>query len=221
MVFSVIYSVHEPTLLDRIRALIAHKNLTVSKDKLSCLLHPNLVAISDEFDKQLRRLAMQHEEIVLYYPGCGTDLVWPLLVLQAAGSKAMHWIVVCQDIVNCLDEMIASVQMLTGEIVFEKTQLSGLSGVRFHFSNRQLTILFLVADISYIVPSIPCHIYLDRGFEIIRNNIDSFYSRIPLYSRGLFITDAAFATTPKGYSCLHIRLPEWGFYPHPAVYRKD
>ena len=174
--------------------------------------------------------------VTLYYPGCGQDLVWPILMIHNIAPSARHWIITGQDTASCMGAFISTMQTLSRNPVYSAIYSDifrlnkGGEGARFRFQDRIVDILFSQSD---ALEDIPSHlendgydIYFERGFEFCRSQSPGFIEGAVSHLKpgGMVITDHAFSCIPHGLTSItppkKNSLPAWGFYKHPAVYKK-
>lgn len=228
MTFTVRYTVQRHNLLQRLHNIVNPPLFQIQEDQFNTLLAPH--------HREPARALLQTSKlptfngsrpIHLYYPGCGQDLVWPLLMLNNIARRAHSWTITCQDPMYSFGALVATCQALTGQHVttlFSRKK-EVMTGARFSFRNKTITILYFPTDALQQIPHTlnqGYDIYLERGFDICRKDQPGFLDEAMsnLRPNGLAITDQAFRHIPHGLQQLNHRCTDWGFYKEPRIYLK-
>ena len=164
----------------------------------------------------------------MYYPGCGQDMIWPMLTLQGLAPDASKWTIIGQDITDTLGALISTMQAITGQTAFSKMKTDDDAtsrGARFRFKGKIIEIISYNSD---ALGGLPPHassgydIYFERGFELMRSQRPGFLEEalFALRTGGLAITDAGLPDTTRDVKRSKARMPAWGFYKNPAIYVK-
>lgn len=199
-----------PSLLDRISHRVRNPGF-----RLDSGLRDGPVALA--LRDRLAPFSFQESDATLFYPGCGLDVAFPLLILDILADDAKRWSIVTIDDSTASRSLIAGIQRFTGTVDF---RMDG-EDVIFRWRDKSIRLVHRVGD-ALSLGSDGCDIFLTRGFDIIHSKDPSFIGRVASKTSRLIITDMAFRS-PVGFERLPIPLPDWGFYKSPAVYvrRKD
>ena len=244
MTFSYTFSIAKPTLFEQIQSRCNPPLFRIIDENLRVLLAPHLREPARELRGKIGNAVFptfkKQDSVTLYYPGCGQDLVWPVLILNTIAPGALVWTIIGQDTAPSMGALISTMQTLTGNTFYSRISRQNkraakgfekrLKGARFRFHGKIVDILFSQGDALEQIPSQleneGYDIYFERGFEFCRSQNPSFIETAiaPLRTNGLAITDKAFARIPSGIKQIPLprgrRHSDWGFYKSPAIYKK-
>ncbi len=203
MVVSHTFQIRIPSFGERLRNWRASPEFIIDADMDKSLIDGLRVSLSP--------LAIQKPMVTLFYPGCGADILWPLVILDSIARDA-DWRVIAVDDSDCFDALICGIQAITKNNVFRRDK----DKVGFSFNAKRITLEFQKAD-ALSAPIPKCDIFMERAFNIIHSKDPQFISRVASNASYLLVTDMAFPS-PDGFQRHVAILPDWGFYKCPAVY---
>lgn len=171
------------------------------------------------------------EHIVLFYPGCGADIINPLLFLDVLVDwrKVKTIGLIYMDVNDVAPCFISS---MLNKIITSKNRLEYISDdkarIRFMFKNSRATLTYFLADVLKRPPQISFDIYFERAFEIFRAEEGWFihYVLEHVNDGGLLISDCGFCRQDlfkkNGFVELGPeKLPsELGLYKQLKIYKK-
>lgn len=140
--------------------------------------------------KLLRQLPrFFHRSVVLLYPGCGVDVLGPLLYLEHLFPKLEK---VCCLFVD-KDNTLAMIKTILDDVgvwfAAEKQR------IRFYWKRIPVDLYFNEADIRNVLPALPSiDIYFEKAFRIIRKEWIHYEETImnKLNQGGVLISDSGF-----------------------------
>ncbi len=133
------------------------------------------------------------EPFVVLYPGCGADILTPLLYIERLFPSQGKIYLVFNDIENTL-EMIKTILDDVG-VTFEQKK----NAIRFYWGDTLVTLTFWRGDIFQILPSLPPFtIYFERAFRIMKDADPQYEQKIVelLPAGGILISDSGFQQFP-------------------------
>ena len=228
MTFTVIFKPQHHTIFQRISNAINPPPFQLHEDQFTTLLAPHLWESAHTLLQKSKLPTLKgNKPVHLYYPGCGQDLVWPLLMLYKIAQHSTSWTLTCQDPQYSFGALVATCQTLTGQHVTPlfSQKKEGMDGARFSYKDKTITIFYFSTDALQDIPKTlnqGYDIYFERGFDICRKDDPGFLDEAlkTLRRDGVAITDHAFRQVPYGLQQVNHRCTDWGFYKEPRVYLK-
>ncbi len=145
----------------------------------------------------LSPLPLAKEEPVLFYPGCGADVLSPLIYLEKLFPKLEKATFLFYDLSLGLN-LIKTVLFDVGVSFEEKNTPGNNAGeIRFYWKNALITLRFVAGNVFLLeMPSFD--IYFERGFGIFKQEKEGYEQRVfdRLNSGGLIISDEGFQVFP-------------------------
>ncbi len=149
------------------------------------------------------------------YPGCGADILFPLLFLEKAFPQLKEvefWFVDLQDNQRLIETVLDDIG-----IPFSRKK----KGLNFYWKKTPVRVLFIVENIFDLVDSLPSFdIYFERAFRIMKDDHQDYEQKIveKLSPGGILISDSGFGNT----SLRKIKVPpELSKYGEMVVGRKN
>ncbi len=138
--------------------------------------------------KKLPLFYLSEKENVLFYPGCGTDIFYPLFYLDLFPEvKEIKFIFVDES--NALN--LIKTELDDVGISFEENK----KNLNFFWKEKLIHLEFITEDVKKAFPKIPQYnIYFEKAFRIMRENIPRYEQSIfdKLASGGVLISDSGF-----------------------------
>ena len=145
-----------------------------------------------------------HTRATLLYPGCGADVLFPLLYIEQLFPRLteMHCTFVdAQDNQKLIETVLDEIR-----IPFSRKK----NKINFYWKDTRTTISFIVGDIFNLIDSSPpFDIYFERAFRIMKDGQEGYEQKIvnKLKAGGILISDSGFQKVklrkldaPKGLS---------------------
>jgi len=228
MTFSQLFLIKRPSIRSRVSSLLWPPEFSLRLEEIPALLPDHLHTAADKLPDALKPFQMSQKEVTMYYPGCGQDMIWPIIAMQGVAPDALKWTIIGQDITDTIGALISTTQAITGQTAFSMIKKGGtgdIVGARFRFKGKTIDIFSSNSDALSCLPGIVANgydIYFERGFELMRSQRPGFLDEAlgHLRSGGLAITDAGFPETTRHVSKSKTEMQGWGFYKNPAVYVK-
>jgi hypothetical protein len=134
-------------------------------------------------------IPFEKREISLLYPGCGADILFPLIYLDKLFPQLNEAIFTFVDEDNNLG-MIKTILDEVG-ISFEENK----NQIEFHWNQKLITLTFIVKKIEDYFQELKNHdIYFEKAFRIMRNHIPNYEGEIlnKLNPNAIIISDTGF-----------------------------
>ena len=143
--------------------------------------------------KRIPAIPLAKQKPVLFYPGCGVDILFPLIYLENLFPEVKTAYFVFNDLDNNLN-MIKTILDDIG-VSFEEKK----NAIRFYWKERLVTLTFIQGSVFEMLDRIADYdIYFERAFRIMKNQHteyeQSIYDHLPL--QGVIISDSGFQQFP-------------------------
>lgn len=140
----------------------------------------------------LNRTVRNEAKPLLLYPGCGTDIILPVLYLERLFPKMKEVDLLFVDVSNCF-ELIRGVLDDVGISFAESKE----NKITFYWNDLLINLEFKEGNIFQLLPNLPeFGIYFERAFRIMK---DSNYESLifqKLKPEGVIISDSGFQHLP-------------------------
>lgn len=125
----------------------------------------------------------------LFYPGCGVDILTPLLYIE----KLFPTLPSIHFILNDIDDNRTMIQSILDTVGIQFDDR-----MQFYWNNMFVTLTFLQGDIRDILPKVEFDLYFERAFRIMRDQIDNYEQMVmeQLTPNGILISDSGFENVP-------------------------
>ena len=133
------------------------------------------------------------ENPILFYPGCGADVLMPLKYIEILFPQLRHATFIFNDIDNNFG-LIKTVLDNVG-ISFQEKEDS----LQFYWNNILISLKYIQGNIFQITSSIPhFDIYFERAFRIMKDDSIEYERKMyeRLNSQGILISDSGFQQLP-------------------------
>ncbi len=140
------------------------------------------------------RIPFEKKELTLLYPGCGADILFPLIYLERLFPKVIQANFMFVDQENNLG-IIKTILDEIG-ISFEENNLTE-NVIQFYWKRKLIYLNFITQNIEdYLNQAKPIDLYFERAFRIMRERIPDYESRIIslLSLNGMLISDSGFGS---------------------------
>jgi len=184
--------------------------------------------ISDKLDKstisafnKLKQssISLKKDEITLFYPGCGNDIIRPLFLLYSLSDFKKANIILSDNLLS--PSIIAdTVSDLTGIKKFKQSADSHI----FRFKDKEIRIIYKEGDSLSDKDLLNFDIFFERAFQLFRKDSIEFIPKIinKLNKGGLFISDFV---DFKNKDLKELKFPKEiskiGFYKNFGILRKS
>ncbi|MFC1753523.1 hypothetical protein ACFL96_09060 [Thermoproteota archaeon] len=212
-------------LLLKLKHMLNKPSFELDKKILSEFLHPEEL----EAAEHLGDAEVSKKELTLFYPGCGLDIVQPLIYSSRIAGKADKITFILADRDMTANDVVSLMLQLTGNHNYSiKRNDPHTETAVFRFKDRTFS---FVCKKGNVLESVPKEIkqgydvYFERAFELFRENDDLFMpNMISLLNKdGLMITDAGLSRQlSKDMEKIKLspKTKELGFYKNLSMYRK-
>jgi hypothetical protein len=187
------------TLRDRnVTAKGLNKDNIIDKSKLKEYF------LSDDYEKLSLldniKLDWDKEELSLFYPGCGSDILFPLLYLDklfpGVRKIQLHFV----DVSNFLG-IIKTILDDVG-VSFSESFVDGRDTINFYWKGKLINLTFVQDNVfDYIDKIEPFDLYFERAFRIMKDDDPMFEQKVvtKLSSGGIVISDSGFQGLELNY----------------------
>jgi len=130
---------------------------------------------------------------VLFYPGCGADILMPLHYLEILFHSVQNITFIFNDIDNNLG-LIKTILDEVGISFKEKKDF-----LQFYWNDHLIDLQFFQGNVFQILPQIPSFdIYFERAFRIMKDDHPQYENQIyrKLNPKGILISDSGFQHLP-------------------------
>ena len=144
----------------------------------------------------LKQIPTQHlpfEKPMLLYPGCGTDLLFPLLYIERLFPESREAVCIFIDRDNYLPMIKTILDDLNISFAERKNEL------QFYWKKCFINLHFVREDIFNMLDRLPeFNIYFERAFRIMKEKQPNYEQRIydSLMTKGVIISDSGFRQFP-------------------------
>jgi hypothetical protein len=209
----------------KLKHILDSPELKIEDKALADFLHPEELEAKEHIVEGL----IDKEELTLFYPGCGVDIVQPLIYASKIVPSAKKLGFILADLNVSADDVISLMVQLTGNRNYRKKMIDkNTERVIFRFKDKKISFTCKTGDVLTDMPSEIVNgydVYFERAFEICREDKPSFLKRAihHLNQDGIIITDAGL---DKGLTDNLKKLPvsskakALGFYKNLEMYRK-
>jgi hypothetical protein len=156
--------------------------------------------------KKLPRFDLNEKENILFYPGCGADIFYPLHYLELFPEITEIKLIFVDE--NDSLSMIKTELDDVG-IGFEEKK----NTLHFYWKEKLIHLEFIKEEIKKAFPKIPAyHIYFEKAFRIMRENILNYEQSIldKLLPGGVLISDSGFENKDLEYMDIPAELSAYG-----------
>jgi hypothetical protein len=135
-------------------------------------------------------IPLEAQNPTLLYPGCGTDILTPLLYIEKIFSNTKKWDLIFVDTSNTFD-ILKTILDDVG-VFFEETKNNE---IRFYWSDILISLQFFEQDIFSSIDSFDFDIYFERAFRIMKDQVPEYEYLVyaQLRNNGVIISDNGFA----------------------------
>ena len=179
--------------------IISYEERTVITKGLNQKNKINLIKLKSYFFKEdyqnLKllnpiRIPFEKKELTLLYPGCGADILFPLIYLERLFPKVTQADLIFVD----REDNLGIIKTILDEIgiCFEENNFNRIS---FYWKRKLIHLRFITNNIkTYLPHSKPIDLYFERAFRIMREKISGYENRIInlLSPGGILISNAGF-----------------------------
>ncbi|MFH1682356.1 MAG: hypothetical protein ABIA37_01025 [Candidatus Woesearchaeota archaeon] len=162
------------------------KNNRVDKDKLKNYLFDDDLERLELLNK-INKLKSAKENPLLFYPGCGSDILFPLFYLERLFPEVKEINLVLVDEMDCSGIIKTILDDVGISFSEEKEQ------IRFYYNSVLINLTFIVDDVFKM--DLPVFdIYFEKAFRIIKEGQKGYERKIfeQLSSGGIIISDSGF-----------------------------
>ncbi len=123
----------------------------------------------------------------LFYPGCGADILSPLIYIEKLFPQTQQWEFLFVDI----EDTFGLIKTILDDIGISFAEDG--SQLKFYWKKILITLLFQQQNISTI-PQPEFHLYFERAFAIFKSQIPHFEQKVvaALSPGGVIISDSGF-----------------------------
>ncbi len=172
----------------QVKAKGLNSNNKIDEDKLKSYIfkedYENLSLLNNI------NIPLNQEEISLLYPGCGADIIFPLIYLEKLFPQIKTANLTFVDSENAFG-MIKTILDNIG-ISFEEKENKYLE---FYWKSKLICLNFILNKIELHIPKQqPVDIYFEKAFRIMRDNIPNYENNIfkIIKQNGILISDSGF-----------------------------
>lgn len=135
------------------------------------------------------KVPFQKEELTLLYPGCGADILFPLIYLEKLFPKVIRANFIFVD----LEDNLGIIKSILDEIgiSFEENN----NQIQFYWKKKLINLQFLTQNIeNYLNQLTSIDLYFERAFRIMKERIIEYEPKIInlLSPGGIIISDSGF-----------------------------
>lgn len=133
------------------------------------------------------------ENPVLFYPGCGADILMPLKYVEILFPKLKN----ITFIFNDLDNNLPIIKTILEEVGISFQERKNV--LQFYWNNLLVDLKFLQGNVFQLFPEMPVFdIYFERAFRIMKDDHEKYEEKIyqKLKSKGILISDSGFQQLP-------------------------
>lgn len=156
----------------------------------------------DEFEMLQGLQTIEHSfsttEVSLLYPGCGTDILTPLLYLEKITPRIeqvmLHFVDI-SDTYAMLKTILHEVGISFAEVEDMDAESGGKKGIQFHWQHMLVRLQFHQQNIARFLYDCPAyHIYFEKCFRIMKDRMPEYETVVfdTLAAKGLVISDSGF-----------------------------
>lgn len=168
--------------------------------------YPMYKQIKKEFPK------FKKKNIVMFYPGCGGDILYPLTLYDSIITNNKHTKIILVDLHDRLENILASLNRYIQPKIKQKQNIANVK-----FRGKKFNLVYFQKDVLEIkIPKMD--IYYERAFPV-RDLIHYQNVLKNINPGGLFITDRA-TTKQPGFT--ELKVPKnFGFYQNFQILQKE
>ena len=193
---------------------LTSKNITPKGLKLNTLLDKEKIEsyfFSTDFTilEKLNNLKvpLEVQNPTLLYPGCGTDILTPLLYIEKLFVHTKKWNFIFVDTSNtfCILKTILD----DVGVFFEETNKTE---IRFYWKDILVTLQFFEQDIFFFIDLYDFDIYFERAFRIMKEQVLDYEYLVyaQLRNRGVIISDSGFTRQKLERIAVPLSLSSYG-----------
>ena len=173
--------------------------------------------------KIFKNKKLKKPEITFFYPGCGDDIINPLLLSDALlGYKTINFVLVdieLFDIINVLKHL---------DIKFKEKKSKNKITISLKQKNKKINIIHCAKNVLDKWPAElqeGFDVYFERAFEVCRRDDPFFVKRVfdNMNKDGLLVSDCGFYNTTiiKKNNFKQVKVPtSFGFYNNLRIFVK-
>ena len=135
---------------------------------------------------------LKSKSIKLFYPGCGVDILFPLIYLDKLFPEINEAKLAFVDTENTLG-LIKPVLDEVGIHFSEKG-----NQISFYWNNKLISLKFITGNVFKILDEIKDYdVYFEKAFRIMREKVPDYEEKVVknLASGGILISDSGFSNT--------------------------
>ena len=132
-----------------------------------------------------------HQQVTLLYPGCGTDILFPLLYLEKLFPKLEKAQFLFVDVYDLRD----AIKTILDDIGVSFAEDNHL--LQFYWKGKLITLTFIEKDIFQVqLPAF--NVYFERAFRIMKDGHENYEQRVfeKLAKGGILMSDSGFKDVP-------------------------
>jgi hypothetical protein len=160
--------------------------------------------LSDDYEKLSLldniKLDWDKEELTLFYPGCGSDILFPLLYLDKLFPGVRKIQLNFVDVSNFLG-LIKTILDDVG-INFSESFVEGKDNINFYWKGKLINLTFVQDNVFDYIDKIELFdLYFERAFRIMKDDDPDFEQKVvtKLSSDGMIISDSGFQGLELNY----------------------
>lgn len=176
--------------------------LGLNREKIPDIEKMKEFFFDEEFEVLQQLPSIEHifstNKVSLLYPGCGTDILTPLLYLEKITPQIEHvtlHFVDISDSLAMLKTILHQVGVSFAQVEEIDAESGGGRGIQFHWQHMLVTLYFHVQNIARFLHEAPnFHIYFEKCFRIMKDRMPEYEAVIyeKLAMNGLLISDSGF-----------------------------
>jgi hypothetical protein len=156
--------------------------------------------------KQIKPINLPVEMPTLFYPGCGVDILFPLMYV-----KELFKINECNMIFVDMHDARSILKTVLDDVGI--SMIYNEDKISFYWENILVHLKFIKKDVAEMLDDLPeHHIYFERAFRIMRDRIPEYENKIlsKLHDNGVLISDSGFEKLGLKYIDVPKELSSYG-----------
>jgi hypothetical protein len=137
-------------------------------------------------------IAFPNSQPVLFYPGCGCDIFFPLLYLEKLFPKVEEAHLTFMD----RDDNLALIKAILDDVGISFAQSD--NAITFYWNGLLVYLDFIVGDVFSLIKNYRYDIYFERAFRIMKSQQLTYEQNVytQLQPNGILISDSGFQGVP-------------------------
>ena len=125
------------------------------------------------------------EKPTLFYPGCGVDVLMPLLYVEKLFPSIQELTLIMNDV----DDNLSMVQQILDDVGVHFNEQ-----MEFYWNGKLVHLSFVQGHVMGILDTVTFDIYFERAFRIMRDEMEGYEKRVleKLNNNGILISDSGF-----------------------------